>query len=228
MIAAFQLVQHSKNPRKKLQRMATGQPPDAMNRHWPAGKQVPFSLLVPVLEPQLDKERAMQLQSLYVRLMSLNINKDEFVRHMRSLVGDHMLKMAVYKIQQGQMMDNNAQNQRLLEQQSDSHGVQASHKSSNVNAIKQERDQPFPMQELGKQHQQHMPCPQSAGNSSLASGSNAKSPSNYIQPTVGQEKRLEAPVSSLSKKQKVSGAFSDQSIDQQRNDVIAVSGVNLR
>ncbi|KAI3812989.1 hypothetical protein L1987_17702 [Smallanthus sonchifolius] len=65
----------------------------------------------------------------------------------------------------------------------------------------------------------------SAGNSSFASGSNAKTPPK--KPSVGQKKPLEAPVSSLSKKQKVSGAFSDQSIEQ-LNDVTAVSGVNLR
>ncbi|KAJ0913533.1 putative transcription factor Hap3/NF-YB family [Helianthus annuus] len=344
---------HLQQQQQRMQRgqMPTSQSPSATAR--PAGKQVPFALLLPVIEPQLDKDRAMQLQGLYVRLRTNSINKEEFVRHMRSLVGDHMLKMAVYKLQQGQIpakpsMDNNAQKQRLLEHQSDSH------KSSNVNPIKQERDQqPFPMQGLGKQH---MPFPQpsfpnygppnmntfkqqqqqqqthdlqmrqgpvqtpftdmkrlhggslahftssnsghwqpsmhkdmpsmgyakqepldhmndqqhksqlgqtesskdetfemmssrpgfsssmnksepmsitaqlerqnmSAGNSSLASGSNAKTPPK--KPTVGQKKPLEAPVSSLSKKQKVSGAFSDQSIEQ-LNDVTAVSGVNLR
>ncbi|KAI3758807.1 hypothetical protein L6452_06379 [Arctium lappa] len=428
------------------QAMATGQAANAMNR--PSGKQVPFALLLPVIEPQLDKDRAMQLQGLYVRLRNNNINKEEFVRHMRSLVGDHMLKMAVYKLQQGQLsakhniqkpssyvpsssahqspdssslpMDSNAQKSRLLEHQSDSHGIQASHMSSNINVIKQDREQPFPLQGLGKQQQQqqqHMHFPQSsfptygntggsyhpgssanmnmssqsfkqqshdlqmrqgpvhpsmgasqvgistqamnpmslperqnafndmkrmhggglthfasnsglqqnsghwqpsmhkdqsllssmayvkpepvdqmneqqhksqlstpqgassfspgqheqgsaisgpskdetfemlssrpnfstsmskpepmsitaqlerqnalqsAANSSLASGSNAKTPPK--KPSVGQKKPLETPVSSLSKKQKVSGAFSDQSIEQ-LNDVTAVSGVNLR
>ncbi|KAJ0436001.1 putative transcription factor/ chromatin remodeling BED-type(Zn) family [Helianthus annuus] len=127
-----------------LQGMATGQPPNAMNQ--PPGKQVPFAQLLPVLEAQLDKDQAMQLEALYVRLKSNVINKEEFVRHTRQLVGDHTLKMAL-----------------------------------------QQR-----------------------------------------QPTVGQKKTLEAPVSSLSKKQKVSEAFSDQSIDQQLNDVTAVSGVHLR
>ncbi|KAK9066037.1 hypothetical protein SSX86_015439 [Deinandra increscens subsp. villosa] len=386
------------------QAMTTGKPANAMNG--PA-RQVPFAHLLPIIEPQLDKDRAMQLRGLYVRLRRNNINKDEFVRQLRSLVGDHMLKKALDKVQQGQVkkrntfssvfsilacvidfflitvkpsslpMDNNAKKPRLVEHQSDSHEV---HKSSNVNAIKQERDQPFPVQGLGKQHQQHMPFPQSsfanygnsggnysspnmnmssqsykqqthdlqmrqgaiqnvftdmkrlhgggiahftsssglqqssghwqpsmhkdqspmssmayakqesldqindqqhksqlsvpqassisagqiesskeetfvmmpsrpgfstsmnkqepmsitaqlerqnvsAGNSSLASGSNAKTPPK--KPTVGQKKPLEAPVSSLSKKQKVAGAFSDQSIEQ-LNDVTAVSGVNLR
>ncbi|KAI7726299.1 hypothetical protein M8C21_014355, partial [Ambrosia artemisiifolia] len=187
--------------------MATGQPPNAMNR---------YQLLISVIEPQLDKERAMQLQGLYVQLKSNNINREEFDWRMQSLVGNQMLQMAVYEIRRRQLtaktsMDNTAQKQRLLEQ-SDSHGVQASHNSSNVNAIKQDRNHPFPMQGLGKQHQQHMPCPQSAGNSSLASRINAKTP--LKKPIVGQKKPLEAPVSLLSKKQKL-------------NDVIAVSGVNL-
>ncbi|GKE76587.1 transcription initiation factor TFIID subunit 4b, partial [Tanacetum coccineum] len=39
----------------------------AANR--PAGKQLPFAMLLPVLEPQLEKGRAMQLQTLYARLM---------------------------------------------------------------------------------------------------------------------------------------------------------------
>lgn len=48
------------------QTMPAGQPANAPNRT--AGKQVPFALLLPVIEPQLDKDRAMQLQGLYVRL----------------------------------------------------------------------------------------------------------------------------------------------------------------
>ncbi|KAM0016815.1 putative transcription factor/ chromatin remodeling BED-type(Zn) family [Helianthus debilis subsp. tardiflorus] len=148
---------------RNQQAMATEKPPNAM--HQPPGKQVPFAQLLPVLEAQLDKDQAMQLEALYVRLKSNVINKEEFVRHTRQLVGDHTLKMAL-----------------------------------------QQR--------------------QSSGDSSLASGSNAKT--SPKKPTVGQKKTLEAPVSSLSKKQKVSEAFSDQSIDQQLNDVTAVSGVRLR
>ncbi|KAI3711105.1 hypothetical protein L2E82_40950 [Cichorium intybus] len=86
---------------QRMHRMAaTGQAANAMNR--PSGKQVPFALLLPVIEPQLDKDRAMQLQGLYVRLRNNNINKEDFVRHMRNLVGDHMLRLAVYKLQQNQ------------------------------------------------------------------------------------------------------------------------------
>lgn len=77
------------------QAIAAGQAVNVMNRT----KQVPFALLLPVIEPQLEKDRAMQLQNLYNRLKKNEISKDGFVKHMRSLVGDQMLKMAVYKLQ---------------------------------------------------------------------------------------------------------------------------------
>lgn len=54
------------NQQQQQAMSATGQAANAMNR--PSGKQVPFALLLPVIEPQLDKDRAMQLQGLYVRL----------------------------------------------------------------------------------------------------------------------------------------------------------------
>ncbi|CAL5429686.1 unnamed protein product [Camellia sinensis] len=75
--------------------MTTEQAMNPMN----CGKQVPFAMLLPVLQPQLDKDRAMQLHSLYYKLKKNEISKDGFVRHMRAVVGDQMLKMAVYKLQ---------------------------------------------------------------------------------------------------------------------------------
>ncbi|KAM1033792.1 hypothetical protein FF1_037244 [Malus domestica] len=85
----------------KLQRMSsqqamiTEQPSNPMNR----SKQVPFGLLLPVLLPQLDKDRAMQLNTLFGKLKNNEISKDAFVRHIRSVVGDQMLKLAVMKVQ---------------------------------------------------------------------------------------------------------------------------------
>ncbi|KAL8127980.1 transcription initiation factor TFIID subunit 4b-like isoform X1 [Apium graveolens] len=64
------------------------------------GKQVPFAMLFPVIEPLLDKDKAMQLRTIYNRLKKNEISKDAFVKHMRSLVGDHMLKLAVVKLQE--------------------------------------------------------------------------------------------------------------------------------
>ncbi|KAI3491381.1 hypothetical protein L1887_44308 [Cichorium endivia] len=348
----------TRNPENETQ-IQRIQAANAMNNR-PSGKQVPFALLLPVIEPQLDKDRAMQLQGLYVRLRNNNINKEEFVRHMRSLVGDHMLKLAVYKLQQSQgsqipgkhniqkpsdtnsqqQIDNNPQKSRLLEginkqqQQQKMHFPQSSFPNygnpsgnfANMNMSSQTHDlqmrqgpvhmgnsqpmsqstfnemkrmhggnlshfgsnsghwqatmayvKPEPVDQISEQ--QHNKTPQgnssfsqgqigqieqsggvlgsskdesfemmssrsmsnkpepmsitaqlerqnaSAGNSSMPGGSNTKTPPK--KPSVGQKKPLESPVSSISKKQKVSGAFSDQSIEQ-LNDVTAVSGVNLR
>ncbi|KAK4787251.1 hypothetical protein SAY86_011084 [Trapa natans] len=63
-------------------------------------KQVPFALLLPVILPQLDKDRGMQLHTLYVKLKKNEISKEGFVRIMRGIVGDQMLKLAVTKLQQ--------------------------------------------------------------------------------------------------------------------------------
>ncbi|KAK9983283.1 hypothetical protein SO802_032808 [Lithocarpus litseifolius] len=61
--------------------------------------QVPFGLLLPVLQAQLDKDRAMQLQTIFAKLKKNEIPKEGFVRLMRGIVGDQMLKMAIQKIQ---------------------------------------------------------------------------------------------------------------------------------
>ncbi|CAK9145852.1 unnamed protein product [Ilex paraguariensis] len=96
------------------QTMATGQAINAMNR----GKQVPFALLLPVITPQLDKDRAMQLQTLYQKLKENEISKEGFVRLMRSIVGDQMLKMAVYKLHsQGARNPQTGPNQFPLQSQ---------------------------------------------------------------------------------------------------------------
>ncbi|GMI83144.1 TBP-associated factor 4B, TBP-associated factor 4 [Hibiscus trionum] len=93
--------QDSESQYAKLQKMsnqqASGaeQPNSPMNR----GKQVPFAVLLPALVPQLDKDRAMQLHTLYGKLKKNEIAKDGFVRHMRDIVGDQMLRLAVNKLQ---------------------------------------------------------------------------------------------------------------------------------
>ncbi|KAI9086900.1 hypothetical protein K1719_031061 [Acacia pycnantha] len=85
----------------KLQQMSnqqatvTEQPSSQINR----SKQVPFGLLLPILIPQLPKDRAMQLQTLFTKLKKDEIPKDNFVRLMKSIVGDQMLRMALTKVQ---------------------------------------------------------------------------------------------------------------------------------
>ncbi|KAL3734908.1 hypothetical protein ACJRO7_024131 [Eucalyptus globulus] len=85
----------------KLQQMSNQQamvPKQAPNRP-NLVKQVPFALLLPVILPQLEKDRAMQLQTLYAKLKNNDIPKEVFARNMRGIVGDRMLKLAVMKMQ---------------------------------------------------------------------------------------------------------------------------------
>lgn len=87
----------------KLQKMSnqqatiTERTSNPTNRNRPG--QVPFGLLLPVLQAQLDKDRAMQLQTIFAKLKKNEIPKEGFVRLMRGIVGDQMLKLAVTKIQ---------------------------------------------------------------------------------------------------------------------------------
>lgn len=89
-------LQQINNNQPAAMEINNNQPSNPLNR----GKQVPFALLLPVILPQLDKDRAMQLQTLYSKLKNNEIPKDGFVRHMRGIVGDQMLKLAVLKLQQ--------------------------------------------------------------------------------------------------------------------------------
>ncbi|XP_041017175.1 transcription initiation factor TFIID subunit 4b [Juglans microcarpa x Juglans regia] len=184
----------------KLQKMSnqqatiTEQASNPINRSRPG--QVPFGVLLPVLQAQLDKDRAMQLQTIFAKLKKNEIPKEGFVRHMRGIVGDHMLKLAVMKIQsqpssnqfqlQAQAsarqhpqrmpsadssypgIENNAQKSREGNRQSDSHGGQGSQvPSSSASGINPEREQSsIPTQGLNKQQQQHLHFPSIYGSTS--------------------------------------------------------------
>ncbi|KAL6527585.1 hypothetical protein OROMI_029396 [Orobanche minor] len=137
-------------------------------------KQVPFGMLLPIIQPQLDKDRAMQLHTLYFKLKKNEISKDDFIRHMRSIVGDHMLKMAVYKLQTGeagnaQTTTNQCQSQpRQMHPSSngntreeihaDSQGLQANRMSTSSSGdFSQDRKHPaYPTQGLDKQQHMHL------------------------------------------------------------------------
>ncbi|ESQ44748.1 hypothetical protein EUTSA_v10003149mg [Eutrema salsugineum] len=95
--------QESESQYVKLQKMssqqarAVEQPVNPMIRN---PKQVPFAALLPTLMAQLDKDRALQLRTLYTRLKKNEIPKEGFTRHMKDIVGDQMLRLAVSKLQQ--------------------------------------------------------------------------------------------------------------------------------
>ncbi|KAL3371841.1 hypothetical protein AABB24_008402 [Solanum stoloniferum] len=155
---------------------ATGSSSQAAMNIAKQGKQVPFAMLFPHIQPQLDKDRAAQLQTLYVKLKKNEISKESFVRNMRSIIGDQMLKMAVYKFQSqsqasqqqhslmpaddssNMAIESKAQKLHEMENQADLRGAQGSQMpSSGLTAVKQERDHtPFPIQGLNRQQQQHL------------------------------------------------------------------------
>ncbi|XWS32134.1 hypothetical protein CRYUN_Cryun23aG0135000 [Craigia yunnanensis] len=74
----------------KLQKMG--------NQQTSGGKQAYFSVLMPTLLPQLDKDRAMQLHTLYTKFQEYEITKEVFIRHMRDIVGNEKLRLAVNKV----------------------------------------------------------------------------------------------------------------------------------
>ncbi|KAK4794487.1 hypothetical protein SAY86_012481 [Trapa natans] len=108
-------------------------------------KQVPFALLLPVILPQLDKDRGMQLHTLYVKLKKNEISKEGFVRIMRGIVGDQMLKLAVTKLQQ-----------------SESHQFKMQGESSSVQNHPRIQSAATPVQESQQQQLQHVQSAQSS------------------------------------------------------------------
>ncbi|KAH7652475.1 transcription initiation factor TFIID subunit 4 protein [Dioscorea alata] len=60
---------------------------------------IPFHMLIPILRPHLDKDRSMQLQSIFAKLRSNEVSKDDFLRVIRNIVGDEMLRQAAFKVQ---------------------------------------------------------------------------------------------------------------------------------
>ncbi|XP_018441585.1 transcription initiation factor TFIID subunit 4b isoform X2 [Raphanus sativus] len=98
--------QESESQFPKLQKMSSNQQAQARGVEQPVNplnrnpKQVPFAALLPTLLAQLDKDRALQLRTLYSRLKKNEIPKEGFTRHMKDIVGDQMLRLAVSKLQQ--------------------------------------------------------------------------------------------------------------------------------
>ncbi|KAL3340373.1 hypothetical protein AABB24_028819 [Solanum stoloniferum] len=123
---------------------ATGSSSQAAMNIAKQGKQVPFAMLFPHIQPQLDKDRAAQLQALYVKL------KSQASQQQHSLMpADDSSNMAI---------ESKAQKLHEVENQVDLRGAQGSRMpSSGLTAVKQERDHtPFPSQGLNRQQQQHL------------------------------------------------------------------------
>ncbi|GLT74383.1 hypothetical protein SLA2020_461860 [Shorea laevis] len=135
------------------QTSSTQQPSIPMNRC----KQVPFAMLLPALLPQLDPDRAMQLRTLYGKLKKNEIAKEGFVRHMRDIVGDKVLKFAVQNLNvqlnsqpsSRQTQFTGSQTFSQLQQKGTSSPADPSHASGS--AVPMETDSSYPSSESNSQ-----------------------------------------------------------------------------
>ncbi|XP_042375507.1 transcription initiation factor TFIID subunit 4b-like [Zingiber officinale] len=71
---------------------------------------IPFHMLIPILRPHLDKDRSMQLQSIFNKLRNKEVSKEDFLRVVRNTVGDQMLRQAARKVQMQQLQAQASQN----------------------------------------------------------------------------------------------------------------------
>ncbi|KAL6844723.1 hypothetical protein ACP4OV_025382 [Aristida adscensionis] len=77
------------------------------------GPSIPFNLLIPILQAHLDRDKDMQLQTVWAKLKANEVHKDDFLRVIRNIVGDQMLKQAAHKVylqMQSQAQRNNQAN----------------------------------------------------------------------------------------------------------------------
>ncbi|KAJ6344790.1 hypothetical protein OIU76_006337 [Salix suchowensis] len=162
-------------------------------------RQIPFAILLPALKPYLDKDREMQLQTLYNKLRKNEIAKDQFVRLMRNIVGDQVLRLAAARLQsqastnQSQSQPQagrqhnvpmpavqlqtdssiaNSQKSKAVEWKPDSPVMQASQShSSNASIANQERERSL-ISPQGQNKQQHVHFPPASFPMYGSSGSN--------------------------------------------------------
>ncbi|KAL5218031.1 hypothetical protein ABZP36_018715 [Zizania latifolia] len=82
---------------------------------------VTFHMLIPILRRHLDKDKDMQVQSIFTKLRKNEVNKEHFLRVVRTIVGDKLLRQATsqYQMQAAQAQRNpqtNSSNYSLLSQ----------------------------------------------------------------------------------------------------------------
>ncbi|MQL85697.1 hypothetical protein Taro_018225 [Colocasia esculenta] len=85
---------------------------------------IPFTILIPILRPNLDKDRSMQLEAVFAKLRSNDISKEDFLRVIRNIVGDQMLRQAAKKIAARNSRSGSSPQQLQASQQQTSRGAQ--------------------------------------------------------------------------------------------------------
>ncbi|KAL4199705.1 hypothetical protein AMTRI_Chr03g146230 [Amborella trichopoda] len=110
---------HLVNVNVQQEQAGTGQV-NASMRQFKSPSSIPFGLLMPILCSQLDKDRAMQLMTAFNRLKKAEINKGDFMRLIKGIVGEQTLKQAAQQLQQKhtQAIRNSANQQQFHLQQS--------------------------------------------------------------------------------------------------------------
>ncbi|KAL5209123.1 hypothetical protein ABZP36_004746 [Zizania latifolia] len=92
---------------------------------------VTFHMLIPILRHHLDKDKDMQVQSIFTKLRKNEVTKDHFLKVVRNIVGDKLLKLAAsqYQMQAAQAQRNpqtEPSNYSLLSQVSNPQNVPSS------------------------------------------------------------------------------------------------------
>ncbi|KAJ3697904.1 hypothetical protein LUZ61_001609 [Rhynchospora tenuis] len=87
-------------PRVQLptNQQAQGVPASATKKTTKGQPTIPFQMLMPILRPHLDKDRDMQLQQVFTKLRSNEVSKEDFLRVIRNIVGDQMLRQAAHTV----------------------------------------------------------------------------------------------------------------------------------
>ncbi|XP_020276937.1 transcription initiation factor TFIID subunit 4b-like isoform X1 [Asparagus officinalis] len=106
--------QHSESQQQNIQQQLNVEEQIASGseaKRMKSSPSIPFQLLIPIVRPHLDKDRAMQLQSVFTKLRSNEVSKEDFLRVIRNIVGDQMLRQAVNKVHM-QLQAQAAKNQQ--------------------------------------------------------------------------------------------------------------------
>ncbi|KAL7116954.1 hypothetical protein ACP275_03G039600 [Erythranthe tilingii] len=59
--------------------------------------KISFHMLLRIIQPQINKDKSVQVRGLALRLKKHEISTDVFLHSLKSIVGDHLLKSALYK-----------------------------------------------------------------------------------------------------------------------------------
>ncbi|XP_010939118.1 transcription initiation factor TFIID subunit 4b isoform X4 [Elaeis guineensis] len=131
------ITQHSGiQQQHKVQQLNSQQAPAANQanssmRRMKVNSSIPFHMLIPILRPHLDKDRSMQLMSIFTKLRTNEVSKEDFLRVIRNIVGDQMLRQAAQKVQMQQL---HAQSTRNAQTNPNQYSLQTQASSQQISA----------------------------------------------------------------------------------------------